>query len=261
MGDVDPAGTAQRLGDRDHLVGRRHHVRRIVKAGGESGRTLRQRIGQPALHVGGFLVGGGPLRVAAHRLDAQRHVSDQRIGVHRWRLASQTIGVFAEAVERPPGFIAEQVERRHRARCHPHRRQADAAIAHHHGGDALRHLAQHAVRAAQHGAIVMRVRIDEARSQRLAGGDHLAVGRGRAEIAHRHDAVTGDADIGGKRGAPVPSNTVASRMIRSQRNAIVSAPEFRGGGRIECALFVGRDTIQQRGVVRRDQPVAHVAGH
>ena len=115
-------------------------------------------------------------------------------------------------------FAAQQVERRHRAGLHPHRRQGDAAVADDHGGDALRHLAQHALRPAQHGAVVMRMRVDEAGGERQAVGIDLAVGCHRAEVAHRHDPVAGHADIAAERGAsPEPSKIVASRMIRSQR--------------------------------------------
>ena len=116
MRDVEAAGGAQRLGHRDHLVGRRMHVGRVVEAGGEAGGAFAPapRPGARCMCVG-FLVGGGALRVAVHRFDAQRHVADQRHGVHRRRVARQALGVFAEAVEGPPAFVAQQIERRQRA--------------------------------------------------------------------------------------------------------------------------------------------------
>ena len=75
---VEATGVAQRFRDSDHFVSGRHHVWWIVEAGGEAGCALRQRLRQAALHVCSFLVGGGALGVAVHRLDAQRHVADQR---------------------------------------------------------------------------------------------------------------------------------------------------------------------------------------
>ena len=58
-------------------------------------------------------------------------------------------------------------------------------LPHHHGGDALARLAAQAFRPAEHGAVVMGVRVDEAGRERLAGGDHLAVGAGGRQVAHR----------------------------------------------------------------------------
>ena len=111
-------------------------------------------------------------------------------------VAREPVGVFAEAAEHPPAFVAEQVERRDRAACHAGRAEADAAVADDHGGHALAHLAQHAGGAAEHGAVVVGVGVDEAGSQRAAGGEHLAVCGGAAEVADVHDAVSGHADIG-----------------------------------------------------------------
>ena len=61
----------------------------------------------------------------------------------------------------------------------------------------------------------MRVRVDEAGGQRLAGGDHLAVGRAAAEVADRDDAVAGDADVGGeaRRAGAVEHGGVADDQI------------------------------------------------
>jgi hypothetical protein len=55
-----------------------------------------QCCGKPTLHVRRLLVACGMLFVAAHRLDAQRHVTNQRIVVHRRWIARETVGVFAE---------------------------------------------------------------------------------------------------------------------------------------------------------------------
>ena len=195
MRDIDAASLPQRLGHRDDLLRRGHHVGRIIEPGGKAGATLRQRLGQPLAHVFGFAIGGGALRVAVHRLHPQGHVADQSIGVHRRRIARQTFGIFRETAEAEPRLIAQQVQRRDRPRCHPHRRQGNPAIADHDGGDSLGHLAQHAFGAAQHGAIVVGMSIDETGRHGLAGGNHLPIRRCAAQIADRDDPIARHPDI------------------------------------------------------------------
>ena len=231
MADIDAARVAKGLGHRDHLAGRRHHVGRVVEAGGEAARPFGEAFGQPLFHLRRLGIARRALGVAVHGFHPQRHVPDQRHRVHRRGVARQPVGVFAEAAEGPPAFIAQQVQRRHRPLLHPHRAQADAAIAHHHGGDALAHLAQHAFRPAQHGAVVMGVGVDEARGHRLAGGHHLAVRRHGAEVAHRHDTVARHRHVAARAGGAgavedgrVTQNQVAAQGHVPLLRMLVAAP-------------------------------------
>src|SRR6185437_10251544 len=64
-----------------------------------------------------------------------------------------------------------------------------------------------------------------------------------------------------KRALPVPSNTVASRMIRSQRSAIRSASQLYGRGRIEFAIRCDGNFVELARGLCRNQAVAHIACH
>ena len=219
MGDVDAAGGAQSLGDGDHLLGRGWGVWRVVQPGGEAGRAFGQAFGQAGAHPLGFLVGRSTVHLAVQRLDPERHVADQRDCVHRAGIARQPVRVFAEAAEGPPALVAQQVQRRDRAPGHADGGQADAAIADDDGGDALADLAPHAGRAAQHGTVVVRVRVDEARRDGAALGQHLPVRAGGAKVAHGRDPVPSHAHVApAARGAgAVEDGGVADNQVTAHR--------------------------------------------
>jgi len=123
MRDVNPANAAQSLCNGDDLIRRRQHIGRIVQPDRKARSPLRQRVPQPGLHMLRLPVCRGTLSVPAHRLDPQRHVADQRIGIHRGRFARQALGIFAKTVEREPAFVTQQIQRGYRPGRHPHRRQ------------------------------------------------------------------------------------------------------------------------------------------
>ena len=66
----------------------------------------------------------------------------------------------------------------------------------------------------------MCVRVDEARRDGAAGGGNLAVRAGRPEVAHRGDAIAGDADIGLETGgaAAVEHGGIANDEVAAQRH-------------------------------------------
>ena len=151
-----PAGTAQRPGDRGHLIGRRHHVRRIVKAGVASKPT-------------GFACGRLPCRwrplvlplIASTRRECRSAHGCSPVVAREPTIISRrsarprgiTVGRRPQ-IERGTGRDVITGEGCHN--CLPPR------------WNALRHLAQHS-QATQHGAIVMRARIGE--------GQHAPVAR------------------------------------------------------------------------------------
>jgi hypothetical protein len=59
MGGVEAVEGLQRLGHRDHLVGRRMHVGLVVEAGGEAGRALGHRLLHAGMHVVDLAVARG----------------------------------------------------------------------------------------------------------------------------------------------------------------------------------------------------------
>ena len=178
----------------------------------------------------GLPVGGGALGVPAHCLDPQRHVADQRVGVHRRRFARQALGIFAKAVEREPAFVAQQIQRRYRPRRHPHRRQRNPAIADNDRRDPLRHLAQHTGRPAQHRSVVMRVRVDKAGCQRQSIGIDIAVCLVNAQVADREDPVASDRHVGFKsrRSQAIEHNGIPDNQIAAQRHELVPFISFVG---------------------------------
>ena len=212
--------SASSLGDRDHLIGRRMHVGRVVEAGGEARGTLGQRVLQPQAHVLDLGILRRAHHVAVHGLHAQGLVADQGVGVHLRPALLQLMRVVAEGIEPPPALLPDQVERRRRQALEARGGERDAAIADDDRGDALAELAGHAVGPAQHGAVVMGVGVDEAGGERLALRHHLPVRAGAAEVADGDDAVAADADIAapGRRARAVEDGGITDDEVAAQRH-------------------------------------------
>ena len=93
--------------------------------------------------------------------------------VDRRRLALQGCEVGAEIGEESAGSVTHEIERRWWLTISRQRRQADSAVARDNARHALADLTGHE-RVDEHGAVVVRVRIDEARSQGFACSIDLA---------------------------------------------------------------------------------------
>ncbi|MNN69629.1 hypothetical protein D3C81_1854350 [compost metagenome] len=109
--------------------------------------------------------------------------------------------------------MAEQVHRVGRLARQRHRRGADAAVADHHRGHALRQLADH-VRVADHFQIIMRMHINEARCQRQPTRvDDLR--RVAIALADGDDAAVADGDVAVNAGlvAAVENQGVADQNV------------------------------------------------
>ena len=141
------------------------------------------------------------------------------------RRAAEGVEIFGEGLPVP-----RQAFRHARARGCPRRlpsrlisvvlvlrpagREADAAVAHHHGGDAVARRGREALVPGRL-AVVVGVDVDEARRHELALGVDLLAARA-GDLADRGDAAVLDGDIGLARLAPVPSRTVPLRITRSK---------------------------------------------
>ena len=95
-----------------------------------------------------------------------------------------------------------------------HRCEADPAVAHHHGGDAVpRRRGEVVVPGGL--AVVVGVDVDEAGGDQGAVGVDLRAPAPSDNRADRDDAVVDHGDVGTARPVPVPSMTVPPRMTRS----------------------------------------------
>ena len=94
------------------------------------------------------------------------------------------------------------------------RRDREAAVAGDHGGDAVE-AARRAVGLEGELRVVVRVRVDDARRHHLAGGVDHPGALARVDEADGGDAPVADADVGRRRGRPVPSTTVPLVITRS----------------------------------------------
>ncbi len=175
---------------------------------------------------------------------AQRDVSDEEAAIERGRRISQRFGILAEAPEaEPTRLAAEQVQRRRRDAVERERSQADAAIAGDEAGDALAHLRRH-VGHRQEGAVVVGMRVDEARRHDLAGGVDFARTGGAADPPQRHDAITGDRNIGTK---PRRAGTVDDRTVADDRVDLAHRdPPVGGWCCRQCSAISPRRQIQTR---------------
>ena len=153
------------------------------------------------------LVGGGRAlgRFLAHDVQAQRRVAEQGRDIDRRAALLQRVEILREGLERPvmPRPASQRVEAHALdllERLHDQlamdrlgRRDAEAAIADHRRGDAMPGRdAEHAV--PQDLGVVVRVHVDEARRDDLAGGVDGRVGR-PVGLAQGHHLAVLDAEV------------------------------------------------------------------
>ena len=177
---------------------------------GETDRTGLHRLAGQRAHRGDVLLGGGfqAHRALAHHIDPERAMRQLRANVHVARPLVDRIEVFAKAF---PGPVQALLEHRagnvldafHQldqavAIAGAHGRKAHAAIAHDRGGHAmpargLQAAVPHRLR------VVVRVHIDEARSDQLAARVDFIAARAQGG-ADRADASAVDGDVGFAKG-------------------------------------------------------------
>ena len=170
---------------------------------------------------------------------------DKAGGVDRGRRPVKRGEIIGEARIAVIALLADQIERRRRARRRGQRREADAAIAGNHGRDALAGLRRH-VRRREQRPVVMRMHVDKAGRDDLSG--HVDLARPGHLGRHRPDRRTirspSIATSPRKRGLPVPSITVPPRRIKSAIRAselsTASLPPAAGGRRCGSIGFRGR---------------------
>ena len=195
-----------------------HRLAAIADVGGRLGGGEAHRAGADSAphdlaHLGDLAFVGRPFHgFLAHHVQPRRRMPDERADVDRRAAFFDRVEVLLEGLERP--FVAQP--RLQRVEAHPfdflerahdesamlgaRRRDAEAAIAHHHRGHAVPwRYGHHAV--PQDLRIVVRVDIDE------AGGDHAAArldrrGRLAGSLAHGGDFAVLDRDVAVARWGP-----------------------------------------------------------
>ena len=211
------AGDAERRADAEQLVvvgvARRHElaVRRLVRIGargGEAERAGAQRLDGELAHLGDVVRGR---RLAAdgavaHDVDAHRQVRGLRGDVDRTRLALERLHELGKRLPLPGepggqhriGNLLDALHQVHQraAMLLLHRREADAAVAEHHRGDAVPARGREQ-RIPHRLAVVMRVHVDPAGRDQEAVGVDLAPARTQL-AADRRDAVAHDGDVARK---------------------------------------------------------------
>ena len=213
VGGVNAAILVQRLAERDHLIGRRRVGRRIVEAGRQADGAVIERGFERSPHRADL--GWGRRAVEpVHGAGAQGGVADLARRIERGRVAVQRRQIAFEAREKLLRLSPDDVERRRRIAVDRQRREADAAIAGDHRGDALADLAFHQ-RIAQQRAVVVGVGVDEPGRQRQAVGLDFASAFQFRQIAHRDDAIVLDREIAAHTGvaAAVDQQRVADDKI------------------------------------------------
>ena len=243
---------------------------------GAAGREAERAGLDALLHDGGHgldVVGGGRLvaRAAlAHHVAAHRAVRHLRAEVHHVRRAGRarrgTRGSVSQphwmpAVSAAPGMSSTPSisPMSHSWRSGGHRREADAAVAHHDGGDAVP--ARRRELLVPGGlAVVVGVDVDEAgRDERAVGVDLLAAAAvDRPDLG---DDAVGDGDVGGAGrragavddGAPSDDEVVCGHgppgrcdaVARSIADDLTPVRSRQAGGMAE-AVYVDRDVAVER---------------
>jgi hypothetical protein len=184
-----------------------------------------QRLAHDAAHRGHFLFGGGPLGGAfAHHVQAQRRVADQGRDVDRAAALLDEIEVLGKGLEAP---VAQAFLQRRGAHAFhllqrldqqlavvlAHRRDAEAAVAHHHRRHAVpRRDRQQPV--PQHLRVVVRVHVDEARhTTRPVASMVRAAWPGASPRATTRPSLMPTSPR--RPGLPVPSTRVPPLIFRS----------------------------------------------
>jgi hypothetical protein len=184
----------------------------VGPSGGEAAGASLQGLAQKGAHLGDVVVGGGLAGDGAvtHHVDAQRIVGDLRDQVHgvgkveRVEVAGEVLPGPADALgEHAAGDVLHALHEldESRAIAGPHRREADAAVAHHAGGDTVGRRRQE-VAVPGRLTVVVAVHVDEARRHDGAFGVDDVLGLHAGQTGRElDDAAIGDADVGAPRGA------------------------------------------------------------
>ena len=187
-------------------------------------RVLRRRIFQA----------GGPF---PHDVEAQGAVGELGAQVDVVRPVLHGVEIFAEGLPRPLDALVEHgardvLDALHQrdqlvVRVRAHRREPDAAVAHHRGGHAVPARGGE-TRVPRGLAVVVGVDVDEARRHQQARGVDLLV-RPAAD-RHRGDGAAVDGDVGGHRFAAPPVGHVAAPDHQVVAMSAMSTPFASGPG-------------------------------
>ena len=191
----------------------------------EADRARIERLADEPAHlrhlVGGRRAFGG---VVAQHVRAQRRMPDHHRDVQPGLLPLDRVEVLGKRLEGPRNAGGQRVDRHsldvlegagdRLAVLRLRRRDAETAVAHHHGGDAVP-AGRSQIRVPQHLRVVVRMTVDEARCehQPLEVDDLVAVGR--SGVRDLDDPITGDRRRPqAAAAAPVPSMSSALRSTR-----------------------------------------------
>src|SRR5215510_12126877 len=176
-------------GEGHHLVGRRIGAGSIDEPGRQPPRPVLDAVGDVALHPAELRGGRGTAR-EAHRRDAQGAVADQLDHVERGAAGVEGTQVVADGapakvhrggnMKGEPSKILEEFGR--------HRSRREAAVADHLGGHALPYFRLGAA-VVPEAPVRVRVHVDEARRDNLAGGVQVAPGGLAVQVTDRGDLV------------------------------------------------------------------------
>ena len=200
-------------------------VREVVKpkAPARSASIVSVRISAMSSGV----AGSRPNGAVAHHVDAQRQMRGLRADVDRARTALQRIHEIGEALPLPGqargqhgvGNLLDALHQIHQraAMMRLHRREADAAIAEHHGGDAMP-ARRRQQRIPHRLPVIVRMHVDPSGRDQQARGVDLAPARPllTATAAMRPSAI---ATSPVKAAVPVPSMMVPPRITMSYMGA------------------------------------------
>ncbi len=289
------AAVAQGLGDGDHLVGAGvgagHDLALLVAVAVEARRREPERpIGQRApaeLGHAGDVVGGGVVVAAvAHHVVAQGDVGDlgadvDAVGrVDGVEVVAERLPTPRDAfVQRGPGDVLDGLHEGDELalRARPHRREPDAAVAHHDRRDAVPRRRRDLLVPADL-AVEVGVDVDEARRHQRAVGVDGAAG-GALDVTDGRDHAVTDRDVGRPAGRTGPvdhvpvadvqivhdASSVSIATLRPHRPPLRALRPSRPGdplgdegvGRRLVADLVARAQGAERCVPeRRVQPVA-----
>ena len=194
MRRIERPGGAQQPGQGLDLGGRRARGRGVGEAARHADRAGVERFLQSLAHPSQLGVIGRPVE-RAHRSDAQRRMADEACRVERRRRLAEGGEILGETAVTIIGVVADQIERRRWRFIEQQRREADPAIAGHHGGNALAGLGRH-FRGVKKRAVVVGVHVDKTGRDDLAADIHFPRALDPANRPDGGYAVTGDRHIG-----------------------------------------------------------------
>ena len=195
MRRVDRASFGQRLRQAHHFFGGRRKGVGVGKACRQAERAVGKRLAQLRAHAFNLASGGGAVETV-QMVIAQCRVADQRGNVHRRLRVFDGFHVRREGRVRKRAGRSQQVHRIGRVALERGGRRADAAVAHDHRRNALRHLAQHVGRA-DHVGVVVRMHVDEAGGEDAAFASDFLIAQpgGGVRCGDGGDAAVGDGDV------------------------------------------------------------------